>query len=290
YYTFGYWESDVGTFANASQSATIFTPQSTSAIGTVAGIMQDVQPNDNFWAGYLWNDANAANYNNVSCVSGSFYVEPYAYVGNRYSTDDDLSAWIGVGGYGSTPLWQAGVQVLWTATFLGGPAAVPYWEPFTESLNSTSQPPAWTGPQENGSSGSIWPNLWIVTICDSGKYPTASIELWDQNPGGKPYSQWWNETGPQWFTADTHEADWVVEDPCTSVEFTCSSGHYPIEDYSGFQIKFTNPSFTIDGSKTSCFLGPFAWLSISDGAYGNQYISPDPIRSGFQTFLETYST
>jgi len=223
----------------------------------------------------------------VSCASGSFYVLPSYFVGD-VPFSDILSAWVGMGGYGSFPLWQAGVLVRWDS----GTGTQPYFEPFTQAVNGTYNPGPWVGPAQRGST---WPTLFIISICSSGPYPTASIEAWYENLSGSSYGVWWNETGPHWFAAYQGEVDWVVEDPtCTGIG-CAGGGHYTTESFVLYPIQISNPSFTIDSVKTNEFLGPFAGYSINDDSveWGNgfqQYITPGLIKPNMEWFAEAYTT
>ncbi len=92
FYTFDDWESNVGNFTNSGATSTTFTPfHANGAVGQVAGVMNDVSPTDNTWSGYVVDEADTST--PITCVGGSLYLQPYAYVGAW--PDVDLSDGVG---------------------------------------------------------------------------------------------------------------------------------------------------------------------------------------------------
>ncbi|MGA8710226.1 MAG: G1 family glutamic endopeptidase [Thermoplasmata archaeon] len=232
-------------------------------------ILNDTGQSGEFWAGYI-TDGGLAD---VSCAAGIYYnVPPTTYVGNGWPTKDVNSIWVGIGGdMGNSSMWQAGIYVNYTG-LVGGGGYQNYWQPFTEALTASSNGVEWFGP-----TSSNFPSQLIITVCTSNGQNTAQIEAYYASTGG---SLWWNETVSK-FWPDTHTAEWIVEDPVVGVS------HVPLGGFAPFGAMY--PSWTDNGTYSK-FLGPLTYLSLTDTAYGTQYVTAGQIFNGFNQFPITYST
>lgn len=269
-YSFSDWESDVGNFTSATSSSTTFTPFNSEAAGTLALIPQDTWQSGQSWAGYIVDN----NDESISCTGGVYYnVPPTTYVGNGWPTVDINSIWVGIGGdQGNTSLWQAGILVWYTGNVGGGGNQL-YWQPFTETVTSSGGGTEWVG-----SSSSDFPSALTISVCTNNGQDTAQIEAYYANTG---HSTWWNETSNN-FWPDRNTGEWIVEDPIYQ------GNRVPLGAFAPFGVEY--PSWTDNGRSYYEFLGPLTYLSLTDTAYGTQYVTPGSITTGYGQFPISYST
>ncbi len=279
-YSFGYWESDVGSFGSPKSSSTTFTPVSGNAMGTLALIIDYVGISNGPWAGYITNNAVSG----ISCVSGEFYNVPATtYVGSGKPMNDVNSIWVGIGGVGNSPLWQGGINVFNIGAFGGGSSAN-YWVPFAQGWESSSS-------EVYSSSGSQSTNFMqglYIAVCTSNTVNTVRVEAYY---GSTFPTIWWNASCSEsssgncsGFSPNTYTAEWILEAPTN----TGTGSLYPLGDFAQFGL--INPSWTLNGVQTTEFLGPLAYVTLEDTTHTTQYVTPGTITGGFEQFPLTYST
>jgi hypothetical protein len=271
-FIFGFWESDLGNFSNAKSSSTTFTPISAGGIGTLAMVLNDSSLTGQSWSGY----AAGSGASGVSCAGGTYDNVPLTtYVGNGWPTEDGNSIWVGIGGVVSSDLWQAGILVTYTGD-VGGGGNTLSWQFFAEAATGSDT----QGPTDLSSAHTNFPSELIISVCTSSGTNTASLEAYYAS---SHTGIWWNRTVSS-FTPDTYTADWIVEDPIN----TANGDRYPLGAFAPFGAIY--PSWTVGGTSYNEFLGPLTYFSLTDTAYGTQFVTPGEITGDFGQYPISYST
>jgi len=252
-----------GSVACPTCSSTTFTASASVTTGSISMVL--TQTSYDSWGGYV------ATGNQINYVSGTFNVPTHIYVGFAPIVDW-VGYWVGIGGTGSTNLWQAGVS---EKVYSDNSESIQVFYQAVKGNNSCCNPVyhSFSGGIDQGAQ-------IIVDLSYSGGTSSVNIGYWN-------YINlvWWNSSVS--FTPDQTTAEWIGEAPVN----TLTGGTYTLPKVG--QVTFTQPEYAEAGwlfPQNSFYLSIAAWNLKDSNLWATQYLTPSLLSGSGTQFTLTYSS